>query len=101
VENFPVASPEQSPMRAGARLHHLNALMGWPDSYFNSDNALPRADLQKAQSLYEKVRAMKKEDRLKWMRKNKGGDVIIDYVRNRVMKFVWNYEAKAKQRSRR
>jgi hypothetical protein len=74
--------------------------MGWPDPYFNLDNALPEADLQKAQSLYESVNAQK-ESRLKWMRRNKGGDAIIDYVRKRIMQDVRNYEAKARQRSRR
>ena len=68
--------------------------MGWPDPYFNSKNALPEADLQKAQSLYESVEAMKKESRLKWMRRNKGGDPIVDYVRKRIMQDVRNNEAK-------
>jgi len=79
----------------------FNGLMGWPDPYFNSKNALPEADLQKAQSLYESVKAMKKESRLKWMRRNKGGDAIVDYVRKRIMQDVRNNEAKARQQSRR
>jgi hypothetical protein len=73
--------------------------MGWPDPYFNLDNALPEADLQKGQSFYERVKAMEKENRLKWMRKNTGGDAIIAYVRKRIMQDVRNYEAKARQRS--
>ena len=79
----------------------FNGLMGWPDPYFNSGKALPDADLQKAQSFYERVKAMDKKDRSKWMRKNKGGDAIIDYVRKRIMQDVRNNEAKARQQSRR
>jgi hypothetical protein len=75
--------------------------MGWPDPYFNSDNKLSKSDLQKAQSLYDKVRAMKKEDRVKWMRKNKRGNEIIDYIRTRIAQVIRNYETKAKRRSRR
>jgi hypothetical protein len=75
--------------------------MGWPDPYFNSKNALPEAHLQKAQSLYEKVKAMTKENRLKWMSKNKGGDAIIDYVCRRIVQDFRKHEAEARQRSRR
>jgi hypothetical protein len=74
--------------------------MSWPDPYFNLVNALPVADLQKAQSLYESVNAQK-ESRVKWMRGNEGGDAIIDYVRRRIIQDIRNYEAKARQRSRR
>jgi hypothetical protein len=75
--------------------------MGWPDSHFNSDKTLLEADLQKAQSLYERVKAMKKEERLKWMRQNKSGNEIINYIRKRIMQDVRNCEAHARQRSRR
>ena len=75
--------------------------MGWPDPYFDLDNALPEADLQKGQSLYERVKVMKKEDRLEWIRKNEGGNEIINYIRKRIMQDVRNYDAKARQRSRR
>jgi hypothetical protein len=75
--------------------------MGWPDPQFNSDNALPEADLQKAQLLYERVKVMQKEDRSKWMCKNSGGNEIINYIRKRIMQDARNYEAKARQRSRR